>query len=154
MQCEVCGKLIARKNAFIISTDGVKMNVCDDCSSYGKVLHTPPKKPARIIKPSPNPFKRAESYEMELIDGIGEIIRKEREKRNLKIKELAEKIFEKESVVQRIESGKFTPTDEVIRKLEKFIGRSLREKKEDQVKDEGRDEAGAITLADFLKEKK
>lgn len=155
MQCEVCGKLIARNSAYIISFDEAKMNVCDDCSSYGTILHAPPKKPAKIIRPSPKPFRKPEPMEeMELIDGIGEIIRKEREKRGLKIKELAEKIFEKESVVQRIESGKFTPTDEVIKKLERFLGRSLREKKEEQARNEEREEAGTITLADFLKEKK
>jgi putative transcription factor len=40
--------------------------------------------------------------------------------------ELARRVFEKESVIQRIESNSLTPSDELIEKLERVLSIKLR----------------------------
>ena len=50
-----------------------------------------------------------------------------RQRKNLKLKELAMKIYEKESVIQRIESEKFIPGEKTIKKLENELEINLRE---------------------------
>jgi len=44
---------------------------------------------------------------------------------NLKIKDLAKEIKEKESIMARVESGKLKPTIDLARKLERFFGIKL-----------------------------
>lgn len=87
-----------------------------------------------------------------LVKGYGELLRHAREKKGLTIQEVAEKMFEKESFLHKIESGKAVPDDKLTKKLENFFGVSLSEKYK-VTKTAEASGAKAVTLADMLEEK-
>ncbi len=131
--------------------DETQFDVCSNCSSLGKKLSeetvqeedyprdrfakerfefTPRKKvfcekqtPAQKI----HGFSSGTIQESSLIEGYGKKIMQARQKKGLTLKELAMKIYEKESVIQRIEAEKFNPSDKTIKKLEKELETKLTE---------------------------
>ena len=124
MQCEICGGRGANQTIIL---DGAEMLVCLQCSSYGKP-----------VKPSFNqnfnlrprmPTEKIEKFdETPLAQDFGNKVKTAREKRGLTVKELAEKLFEKESVLHKIEQQKHPPETRLIEKLEKFLSINLRQK--------------------------
>ena len=67
---------------------------------------------------------------LEIVPDFGKRIRKAREAKGLTAKELAMKIFEKESLLHRIENQAIKPSDLMIEKLEKQLGIQLKKKEE------------------------
>lgn len=124
MQCEVCGSNADKLSE--IRLEGARVLACPRCAKLGTKVKKRPltsdKKSAHFYKHQP---KLAEVTEV--IPDFGETVRKAREKKNLKREELAKKIFEKESVIQRIESSNFVPDDETVKKLEKTLEIKLTE---------------------------
>lgn len=159
MDCEICGKPLHKE--IRIDSDGVILLVCEDCSKYGKKLETPEERiqKAKGSQPSEKQFFNAfksdankKEKELMLDSDYGNIIRKARERKSLTMKELAEKLYEKESFLQKVESGKAVPSDSLISKLEKFLGISLKtEVEEIELKQTG---SGKMTLADLLDKEK
>jgi len=68
----------------------------------------------RVIKASVDTSK-------EIIEDYSEIIRQEREKLGLSHEDLGKKINEKESLLRKIETGKVSPSDLLVSKLEHFL---------------------------------
>jgi putative transcription factor len=64
---------------------------------------------------------------MELIEDYAKAIRSARQKRNMSQEELAQKIGERISTLQSIESGRLKPTGKTIRGLERELEISLLE---------------------------
>lgn len=146
MPCEMCGASGNLKNVLI---DGVEMKACENCSQYGKVIveekpavsrssgsssarrksYTPQTSSIRKIKDKH--ARIIASYNYELIDDYGLEIRKAREKKKLTIEELAKKIFEKESILRRVENNSLEPNKKMIDKLQRFLGVSLLEQEDD-----------------------
>jgi len=135
MQCEICGGNGANQT---ILMDGAELLVCMQCSAYGKVVNAPP----AYHTPTKTPFNQGtasgsfKSYgpkterfdETPLIGDFGMKLKGMREKKGLTVKELAEKLFEKESVLHKIEQQKHPPENRLIEKLEKYFGIELRQK--------------------------
>ena len=124
MQCEICGGNRANQT---ILMDGVEMLVCPQCANYG----TPVKQPSKqnVNFRSRLPAEKVERFDdTPLIHDFGAKIKTAREKKGLTIKELAEKLFEKESVLHKIEQQKHPPEKRLIEKLEKFLSIDLRQK--------------------------
>ncbi len=130
--CEMCGKDEELVPALI---EDVELMVCQRCTPFGKVIkrlvpaqkeREKKKKEKGNVKPLPE--------ERELIQTIREdfpdIIRSKRERMGLKQEEFAKYLSEKESVIHKIESGSYTPSLELARKIEKQLGVSLVEEKE------------------------
>jgi uncharacterized protein (TIGR00270 family) len=120
-ECEVCGKSIPCLRR--ASIDGVVFDVCDQCVDLGeeiKVIQLPQK---TVVKKQEEMEILGED-ESELVPDFPMTIRKEREKRGLNQKEVGSKIGVSESLIKRIEGG-FRPTDDVIKKIEKFFGVKL-----------------------------
>jgi len=126
MRCEVCGRRIigAPYRAVI---EGAKMLVCNDCSKLGSVYweaKTEPRLrkiakrlPAPVLPPRKQPpISVAEN--LELVDGFGAKVRQAREKMSLSHEDLGKKISEKVSVLRKIESGKMTPDNLLVEKLQ------------------------------------
>jgi putative transcription factor len=65
--------------------------------------------------------------DMELIEDYAKAIRSARQKKNLSQEELAQKIGERISTLQSIESGRLKPTGKTIRGLERELDISLLE---------------------------
>lgn len=124
MQCEVCGA--ESKRLVEIALEGAQVLACPRCAQLGKVI---PRKPLSADKKSTyfyHPSPRLE-IGLEVVEGFAELVRKAREKKGLTREQLARKIFEKESVIHRIESGNYVPDDKTVKKLEEALGVKLTE---------------------------
>lgn len=126
MRCEICGKKIIGK-PIRTKIESSIMLTCNECAKFGKVQREPPK--ARKPRPRRTPRFR-ESIE-EVIEDYKTIVREAREKKRWSREELAEKIYEKASVITRVESGKMVPDIKLARKLERTLNIKLVEKSED-----------------------
>lgn len=126
MRCEVCGrKIIGPPYRSMI--EGAKMTVCNSCAKLGSAYweaKTEPKlkKVARRL-PKPILFTRKQppisiAETLELIDDFGAKVRQAREKMGLSHRDLGKKISEKVSVLRKIESGKMTPDNLLVEKLQ------------------------------------
>ena len=121
-ECELCGSKDANKKTKI---DNAVMTVCEECVKFGEEIKPPE---VKIIKKQ---IPKLEESEDILKSNFNEIIRKSREKMNLKQEELAKKINEKPSTIKRIEEG-WEPTPNLIKKLEKFFNIKLTEEIEEK----------------------
>lgn len=119
MRCEICGKKVIGK-PIRTKIDNSIMLTCNDCSKFGKVQREPPQ-PQR---PGRAPAGRRRSYRsqeptQEVVEDFHKLIREAREKKGWSREELGEKIYEKVSVINRLESGKMVPDLKLARKMEK-----------------------------------
>lgn len=127
MNCEVCGqKIIGYPIKVVI--EGVTLSVCNKCSKLGEIVKeskqinkkssfTKLVKP-RLIKTQKLP---KEILEYEIIEDYAQKIKNAREKVKITQEELAKKINEKLSVIQKIEAGKIVPDLKLARILEHFL---------------------------------
>tara|TARA_Y100000310_G_scaffold295904_1_gene327700 strand:- start:10602 stop:11039 length:438 start_codon:yes stop_codon:yes gene_type:complete len=145
MNCEMCGKLI--ENPYIGEVENVVMQLCKNCSAFGNVIERPKKqiKIKKIIKPK-------EEIIETIIENSNEIIKKARESKGLKQKDLAMKIAVKESIIHKIESGSLELNIDLAKKLERFFNIKLIENfKEEHKKVDLKGEG--LTIGDLLNSK-
>ena len=135
MECEICGKQVS-DNPKRAKIEGSVMIVCDECAKLGKVQKAPPKpkfrksnKPKKNKKTKQN-YSKDEPKE-ELVEDFNIKIRKARESKNLSREELGHKIYEKVSVINRLESGKMIPDVRLTKKLEDALNITLLENVEE-----------------------
>lgn len=117
MPCEVCGN---KKVAGKARIDGIVFSVCETCAKFGSFTASDQPKIEREkvqIKEAPTE---------DILPDYNKIIRQAREKMGITAKELAEKIMEKQTFVERVENGKMLPSDSLVKKLEKFLGIKLK----------------------------
>jgi len=122
MQCDICGK---EAQLFKAKVEGTVLNVCQPCASFGEVIgkiaeHIPAQ-PSKPIVKAPN----GEEPMQQVVKDFAPIIKNKREQLGLKQIDFAKKINEKESLVHKIETGTITPSIELARKLEHFLGVKL-----------------------------
>jgi putative transcription factor len=132
LNCDICGRQIDEQS-FKVIVEGAKMLVCRRCQALGEpyqeetravprpvVVITGPVGPVRV--PRTTPRKSAELpkdvEELEVADNYPEIVRKRRMKLGLSQEELANRVKEKLSVIQKIETGKVAPNTRLCRLLE------------------------------------
>lgn len=115
--CGVEDKLV---NAVV---EGSILLLCNRCKEFGDVIEIPKQKVVQL-----RPKQVVEEPEEFIVSDYNEIVRNAREKMGLMQKDLAEKINEKESLIQKIESGHMQPSPDLARKLERFLGIKLVEK--------------------------
>ena len=139
MNCEICGSEI-KGEPYKTKIDNSLMVTCKECSRYGKVQSKPqpPKKRAPKGKNNSNynnrpnrnqPYSRKSKEEdYELVEDYAKIIRQKREMKGLTQKQLGEKMYERESVIHKIENGKMVPDTKIARKLEKVLNITIIEK--------------------------
>ena len=146
MRCEICGKNIIGK-PIRVKIDGSVMQTCKECSKFGKVQKEP-RKPAKPRTIPRRPRIREPSYEVS--EDFNTIIRQAREKKAWSREELAKKLYEKASVIGRIESGKMIPDIKLARKIEKILNISILDKIEDeQPEDTVSSRRGGTTIGDI-----
>jgi|SRR3989337_2634883 len=133
MRCEVCGRKI-HENPNRVVIEGAKLYACNECAKHGKsTWEEPPKiKFAELSKqstsgaaPTKGPIqikkkviKAKVDTSQEIVEGYSEIIRQAREKLGLSHEDLGMKINEKESVLRKIETGKISPDNLLVSRLE------------------------------------
>jgi putative transcription factor len=132
MRCEICGKKIVEE-PIKTKVDGSIMLTCKECSKFGKVQREvpKPKRPGAPRGGAPRRIQRPKEPAEEVVENVKDIVRQAREKKGWSREELGEKIYEKASVVSRIESGKMVPDLKLARKIEKLMNVVLIEKNDD-----------------------
>ena len=132
MRCEVCGCKIHEAPMKVV-IEGAKLTVCTECSKHGKSTWEEPAKPSLIAQRTPTSYgtpiqgpiqirkriiiARVDTSQ-EIVQDYAEVIREAREKLGLSHEDLGKKINEKESVLRKIETGKISPNDQLVSKLE------------------------------------
>ena len=166
MECEICGKPIEGK-PIRTKIDGSVLEVCKECSKYGRVQRDTPlerKFVSRNKKGNPQnrpqakqnvQRRRREEPMDELVEDFNVIVRKARESKGWTREELGAKIYEKVSVINRIESGKMEPDVKLAKKLEKTLNITLIEKYDDMDLESFKSSAsGPNTLGSIVKIKR
>ena len=135
----MCGNPI-KGQPIRIKIDGATMDVCKDCSKFGKVQKVP-RRPKYVQKNKKskknnsrnnnrNYSRNNDEPTEELIEDYGKVVRLARESQNLSREQLGEKVNEKVSVIAKIESEKMEPDVKTAKKLEKALNITLVEKME------------------------
>ena len=104
------------------------MTVCSECAKHGKIIYeeeVTKKAPARkTFIPLPVKKKVAKATvdtTQEIVEDYHAKIRHAREKLGFSHEELGKKIKEKASVLKKIETGKMTPNNQLVTKLERTL---------------------------------
>jgi len=138
MRCEICGKKVIGKPVRTKIENSI-MLTCNECSKFGKVQREPPKpqrRPGRRAPAGGRRSYRSQEPTYEVIENYQTVIREAREKKGWSREDLGEKIYEKVSVIHRLESGKMVPDLKLARKLERILKVTLLEKTEEAQLDE------------------
>jgi putative transcription factor len=124
LRCEVCGRKIHSSPIKVI-IEGAKLAVCSECSKHGKTIREeltlkqgPPRKPLAHIPAKRKTATATVDITKEVVEGYDSKIRQAREKLGISHEELGKKINEKASVLRKIETGKMTPNNMLVTKLE------------------------------------
>ncbi len=126
MRCEVCGHKI-HGSPIRAEIEGAKLTVCIECSKHGKIIREEEvelgqKTPKKLLTPILFTQKRTAQAKVEItqevVEGYDSKIRQAREKLGLSHEELGKKINEKASVLSKLETGKMTPNNVLVTKLE------------------------------------
>ena len=147
----MCGYEGDVKEAII---EGSILSVCDKCITYGKVI--PLDHPAGKLLPTQfKPQQRArEPLPDIIVEDCASLVKKARELLGLTQEQLAKRLQEKESSLQKVETNQLTPSLRLARKLERHLNIRLvetyRYKPDSSVKLDDAD----LTIGDLLNIKK
>ena len=153
----MCGRAVAEIDAIV---EGTILKVCKNCVKFGDAIPVQrPSEPKKAQKLSFKSKKKVVSDELDVIvSDYGMRVKRAREKKGMKQGEVAKLIGEKESVVQKVESGGMEPPMKLAKKLEQFFGISLIEKQVVEVDKEDIEDldlnSSGLTIGDLLKFKK
>ena len=128
MNCDICGREIVGP-AFKVEVEGAKMLTCRSCQTLGKPYHEEPV----VQRPRPTftgsvrlprtPVRRVtelpkEIEELDVAENFSELVRKGRMKLGWSQEDLARKVNEKLSLIQKVETGKVSPNTRLCRLLQ------------------------------------
>lgn len=161
MRCDLCGK---EENLVKAIVEGTELSVCNNCSSFGRVLKQAPQKNVNVHIPKTHIPTNKQNREIigeitvfvEFIkEDIGQLIQRKREKLGLKQEDFAKKMAVKESVIHNIESGHFKPSIGMAKKIGRFLRIELIEKIKDEKIERTKNsfEERKMTLGDMIEMK-
>lgn len=152
MKCQICGK---ESRLVEMEVGGEFMKLCSNCSRFGKSLPDKVSIPVEGLKPQEvQPVRDSKlvlDKKQELVPEYGLLIKKAREKKGMKQDELAEKLKEHASVLQKWERSEWEPDRVQIKKLEAVLGVQLMGEPVKNEQDRG--ESEALTLGDVVEVK-
>lgn len=142
LRCEICGTELSEEGV-MVEVDGARLLVCEGCKRFGGEIkrssnkpRVSPSKPASKIpdkvselakiKPVREKIARAESSESDLVEDYPQQIRRARESLKLTQVELAKRIGERLSIIQKLETGKMRPTDTLVERIYRVLHITLR----------------------------
>jgi len=136
LNCDICGRQIRGAYSRVV-VEGAIMTACSSCARLGtpyeepKATHIgrllPTPRPSRPLPPRPAPPQPADSRapreirELDLADNYPQIIQKGRKKHGLSQEDLAMKVKERLSIIQKIELGKMVPDMRLARTMEHVL---------------------------------
>ena len=152
MNCEICGKPIEGR-PIRTKIDGSVLEVCKECSKFSRNKKGNPQRP-QANKQNVQRRRREEPMD-ELVEDYNVLIRKARESKGWTREELGAKMYEKVSVINRIESGKMEPDIKLAKKFEKTLGITIIEKYDEMDLESFKSSAsGPNTLGSIVKIKR
>jgi len=162
MMCELCGKETQRiKTVFI---EGTELKVCPECARFGEDRSSTKTETgvkaqiAQRLERRERRMKTRDVYSqgetLDLVEDYSTRIRDARMARDWKQETLAVKINEKKSVITKIESGHMRPNDALLKKLERALGITLKEKASTLKVDSKNISSKAMSLGDFVRVEK
>lgn len=145
----MCGKEEDLVRAFI---EGSELDVCRGCAQYGKIIRAnyTQQSSKKVLPQQAQP--KEELVEL-IVDEYAEKIKHAREKLGLQQKELAVKLAERESLIQKMESSQMKPSLELARKLEKFLHITLVKEEKIEAVVPVHSKSSTLTLGDMLLKK-
>jgi len=152
--CDMCG---SEEKLFRTDIEGSVLNVCSSCAKFGKIIAAVPevirqKQKRPEAKPDATPSK---SELIQIVsDDAAQKVREKRQRLGLKQKQLAKAIAEKESLIQKIESGQFIPSISLARKLERYLKIRIVEQHEEKHDHAFRAKGSSLTIGDMLSTRK
>lgn len=117
--CQLCGK--DSDDLQKTKIEGAVMKVCDSCSDMGETVKQPKKKSKKTKKKKTYRPKDTQV----LANDYGNRIKEAREDRKLSIKELADSMNEKASLIKKIEREDLKPEKSLAKKLSKELDVAL-----------------------------
>jgi putative transcription factor len=121
VDCEMCGAKQANNK---VKVEGTIMTVCSNCERFGEKIIEP-----KFQKNFNNIFnKKTFENTEEVKRNISELVKNARRNKGLSPELLAKALHEKESIILKIESGNFTPSISLAKKIGKFLEINLIEK--------------------------
>lgn len=155
--CDMCGKELEKEKLVLALVEGVEMDVCPGCAKFGKIIRRVQKiieKPKQLQKPKLSK-PRQETIQV-IVNNYGKLVRERRQRMGLKQEELAKKISEKASIVQKIETEQFRLSIALARRLESFLGLKLVEQHVEKSQNISlpQTKRDRFTMADFIKVRK
>ena len=155
MNCDMCGK---ETNLFKTDVEGSILNLCKECSKFGKIISTVrevrEEKEIRKALPSKAKEIKEEEIVLTIVSDYGEIIKRKREQLGIDQEEFAKKINEKKALIHKIEINQFEPPIDLARKIEKFLHITLIEQQELKMDKLSKSKSEGFTIGDFVKLKK
>lgn len=160
MECDMCGK---KGKLFVTLLEGTEMKLCQDCTKFGKTLRTVQNPSLKLSKHSSSsstiPSRISSSLSQDekievLVEEYAELIKNKREKLGLRQEDLAKKLAERLSLIQKIESGHFEPSLVLARKLEKCLGLVLIQQHTESYEGKKRTSSIVLTIGDMINLKK
>jgi putative transcription factor len=135
MRCEICGKKIIG-TPLKTKIESSIMLTCNECSKFGKVQKAPPTTTGRRTSTKRRRTFRSREPDYEVVEDFNTLIREAREKKGWSREDLGEKVYEKVSVISRLESGRMVPDLKLARKIEVSLDIKLLEKTQETLADE------------------
>ena len=117
--CQLCGE--SSDNLKKAKIEGAVLKVCDSCSDMGDVMEQKKKKVKKTNKSKSRRPRDTES----LASDYGARVKSAREDEQLSIKELADDLNEKASLVKKVERAELKPDKALAGKLSKKLGVTL-----------------------------
>lgn len=117
--CELCGQ--ETDSITKVKIEGAKLSVCDSCAEMGEEVKTPSKKRKKKKKRSSSRPRDSEV----LVEDYGKRVKSAREEEQLSLKELADDLNEKTSLLSKVEKQELKPDDALANKLAKKLGVDL-----------------------------
>ncbi len=146
--CEMCGSESPRLRP--VTVEGSRLMLCDRCSKFGTEVK--PVETRRVARPGVRPRKGGGPVESEydLAPDYPERIRGAREAKGWKREELARRINEKLSIIEKLEKGKMRPDDRLVSRLQKALQVKLMERVVEEQTAE-KSERRPVTLGDLIR---
>ena len=147
---------------FVASIEGTEMKVCKECCGFGKVIGPVQaekksgieKQKITLAKTFSQVWHAQEDKEMLIVENFASIMRKKREQLGLTQKEFANMLSERESLIQKIETGSYEPDIGMARKFERLLKIRLVDEYEEKRVRLAHDASSQITIGDMVTLKK
>ena len=144
--CGASGKL------YKTIVEEAELSLCENCSKFGKVVSVVKEDNTNVNSTKVYTEPATETMDI-LVEDYAEKIRKKRGSLGLNQKEFAKKINEKESLIQKIESGHFEPSIDLAKKIESFLKIRLIEEYKEMYEKQAQTKSESFTIGDIIKTK-